>query len=192
MTDTKTFDPETRAIAYADEGRGPVVVLLAGDAVSLDDLAGLAHSVATEDFRVVRVAAPIATDATALEQAARDIVDLLDELGIARAWIGGHATGGSIARLVAVGHRDRVDGVLLLGVERPEGEEALPELAEAIPVLVIQGADDEVLPAANGEQLKADAPGLVSVVTVPDAGHRFPVTHVGATSWAIEDYLDWD
>ncbi|MFT4306818.1 MAG: alpha/beta hydrolase, partial [Microbacterium sp.] len=84
-------------------------------------------------------------------------------------------------------HPGRVDGVVLLGVEA--GGDAL---ADGIPVLVIQGVRDEVTPPANGEALRASAPGLVSVVSVDGGGHLFPATHVGATSWAIEDYLDWD
>jgi pimeloyl-ACP methyl ester carboxylesterase len=65
-------------------------------------------------------------------------------------------------------------------------------LAPAVPVLVIQGSEDTLTPPANGQQLQALAPDRVSVVAVEGGGHLFPVTHVGATSWPIEDYLDWD
>jgi pimeloyl-ACP methyl ester carboxylesterase len=65
-------------------------------------------------------------------------------------------------------------------------------LAPAVPVLVIQGAEDRMTPPINGQQLQASAPDRVSVVDVEGAGHLFPVTHVGATAWPIEDYLDWD
>jgi pimeloyl-ACP methyl ester carboxylesterase len=76
-------------------------------------------------------------------------------------------------------------------------QEASPDvewsaLAPAIPVLVIQGTDDTLTPPANGERLQASAPDRVSVVSVEGGGHLFPVTHVGATAWPIEDYLDWD
>jgi pimeloyl-ACP methyl ester carboxylesterase len=182
------FEPDGRSLALADEGTGPAVVLLASEAVGIDDLDPLAGLLTAEDFRVVRLAARPSTDAAPAELA-QDVVDVLDHLGVSDAWIGGHAGGGSIARAVALHHHDRVNGVLLLGVE--SGDTA-PMLAEGLPVLVIQGADDDVTPPENGDALQAAAPGLVSVVSIEGAGHRFPATHVGETSWAIEDYLDWD
>lgn len=70
--------------------------------------------------------------------------------------------------------------------------ESWPSVAEATPVLVIQGAADRVTPVEAGEALRDTAPGLVSVKVVDGAGHFFPLTHPGETSWFIEDYLDWD
>jgi pimeloyl-ACP methyl ester carboxylesterase len=166
-------------VASAEEGAGPAVVLVPEQGEGIASLAGLAHSIAGEDFRVVRIAA----------ESAGDVVSALDGLGVTDAWIGGHGFGGSVARAVALEHHDRVNGVILLGVEAAD---TLPELAGGIPVLVIQGADDDVTPPANGEALKQSAPGLVSVVTIDGAGHGFPASHAGETAWAIEDYLDWD
>ncbi|MFB2583954.1 alpha/beta hydrolase [Herbiconiux liukaitaii] len=164
-------------VASAEEGNGPAVVLVAERGEGIGPLAALAHSVAQEDFRVVRIAA----------ETVQEVVEVLDELQVADAWIGGHGFGGTIARGVALEHHDRVNGVILLGVES-----AATELAEGIPVLVIQASLDEVNPPARGDALQAAAPGLVSVVAVEGADHRFPTTHAGETSWAIEDYLDWD
>ena len=65
-------------------------------------------------------------------------------------------------------------------------------LAPALPVLVSQGTEDRLTPPANGEALQASAPDRVSVTGVEGGGHLFPVTHIGATAWPIEDYLDWD
>lgn len=65
-------------------------------------------------------------------------------------------------------------------------------VADATPVLVVQGAADRVTPVEAGESLREAAPGLVSVKAVDGAGHFFPLTHPGETSWFIEDYLDWD
>ena len=61
-----------------------------------------------------------------------------------------------------------------------------------MPVLVVQGTEDQMTPPSNGEELQASAPDRVSVARIEGGGHLFPVTHVGATSWPIEDYLDWD
>ncbi len=177
MTENQLFEPNGRAIVFADEGVGPAVVLVADREAGIESLAALAHSVATEDFRVVRIQAGEASA----------VVGLLDELEIADAWVGGHGAGGSVARTVALENHDRINGVLLLGVEADA-----PPLAVGLPVLVIQASDDDITPPANGEALRDAAPAQVSVVTIEGGGHRFPQTRVGETSWAIEDYLDWD
>jgi len=218
MNDTQIFEPEGRAIPYAVEGSGPAVVLIAGQGLNIAYLGTLAHSVAQEDFRVVRIGSRRPSDGTpSMSDLAQDVVDVMDDLGVDHAWVGGHAFGGSVARVVALDHHDRANGVLLLGVESAARTEELdlsevPEsfrdadvmalqraawrspaaLAEGVPVLVIQGTDDTITPPSNGAELQASAPELVSVVPIEGGGHLFAATHVGATSWAIEDYLDWD
>ncbi|TQJ31707.1 alpha/beta fold hydrolase [Microbacterium sp. SLBN-146] len=219
MTDIEIFEPEGRAIPYAVEGEGPAVVLIAGQGLTIGYLGTLAHSVSEEDFRVVRIGSRRPSDgavAVTMHDLARDVVDVMDHLSVDHAWVGGHGFGGAVARIVALDHHDRVNGVLLLGVATDATDavdladvaapfhdagvvalqraawEAPGELAPTVPVLVIQGADDRITPPDNGEALRSSAPGLVSVVTIDGAGHLFPATHMGATSWAIEDYLDWD
>ncbi|WP_396641709.1 alpha/beta fold hydrolase [Microbacterium sp.] len=194
MTETQIFEPDARAVPYAAEGEGPALVLIADRDSDIDALSSLAHSVSQEDFRVVRIGLRHSADKTdavggAARDLAQDVVDVMDHLGIEDAWVGGHAFGGSVARRVSLDHHARVNGVLLLGVEAAD---VAPPLADGLPVLVVQGTEDDVTPPANGEALQASAPGLVSVVPVEGGGHLFPTTHVGATSWAIEDYLDWD
>lgn len=193
MTDTERqiFEPDGRAVPYVDEGAGPALVLVPGKGTDPVHLGTLAHVVIEEDFRIVRVGSRQTDgDAPTLQQAVQDVVDVMDHLGIDDAWVGGHAFGGTVARAVARAHHDRVDGVLLLAVEADVPAEA--ELAPGIPVLVLQGADDEITPPANGEALRASAPELVSVVTIEGAGHLFAATHAGETAAVIEDYLDWD
>lgn len=186
MTDTQIFEPDGRAIPYGAEGEGPALVLIADRGSQIDVLESLSHSVSQEDFRVVRIGA---RDDMSAQDLVRDVIDVMNHLDIADAWVGGHGFGGSVARAVSHEHHDRVNGVLLLGVE---GADVAPPLADGLPVLVIQGTEDTVTPAANGAALQASAPALVSVVPIEGGGHLFPRTHVGATSWAIEDYLDWD
>ncbi|MDQ1128146.1 alpha/beta fold hydrolase [Microbacterium sp. SORGH_AS_0888] len=188
MAEPLVFEPERRAIPYVIEGDGPVVVLLPDRGLEIGYLGPLAHSLASEDFRVVRIgwgnrdASP--------QELAEDVVAVLEQAGVADGWIGGHGFGGTVARVLTHAHHERANGLLLLGVEA--GADGPAVLADGIPVLVVQGAEDTVTPPANGEALRASAPGLVSVVTVDGGEHLFPATHVGATSWAIEDYLDWD
>lgn len=223
MTDIQIFEPEGRAIPFASEGSGPAVVLIPGQGLNIGYLGALAHSVAQEDFRVVRIGSRRPSrdgDAgLSMHDLAQDVVDVMGDLGIAHAWVGGHAFGGSIARTVSLDHHDAVNGVLLLGVDGTataasaftdvpdrfrdaevddlqqsvrDAAGALPSLAPSVPVLVIQGTEDDITPPANGEALQASAPDRVSVVRIDGGGHMFAATHVGATSWAIEDYLDWD
>ncbi len=157
-----------------------------------------------------------------LHDLASDVVDVMDAVGISDAWVGGHGFGGAVARAVSLDHHDHVNGVLLLGVataddaaaaavaDFPEesrdpqagrvqaaaraaaSEDQWRSLADGVPVLVIQGTEDSIAPVSGGEALQNAAPDRVSVVAVDGGGYAFPYTHVGATSWAIEDYLDWD
>jgi len=226
MTDTQIFEPHGRAIPYASDGNGPALVLIAGQGLNVGYLGTLAGSIAEADFHVIRIGSrrpPREVDAVvSMHHLAQDVVDVMDHLEVAHAWVGGHAFGGSVARTVSLDHHERVNGVLLLGVEGPaeatdavdfsviaehsrDGEvESMQRatreasvgvwsvLAPGVPVLVVQGTEDRVTPAGNGEDLQASAPDRVSVVRIEGGGHMFPATHVGATSWAIEDYLDWD
>lgn len=211
MTDIQPqiFEPEGRAIPYVeDAGSEPVLVLVPGRS-NIAALGTLAHVLAEEDFRIVRVGYRTAqTEDVTLQDLAQDVADVMDHVGIGDAWIGGHAFGGAVARTLSVLHTDRVDGVLLLGAEGPEprgdleplqaaaAASATPEqwqaLAPTVPVMLIQGAEDDVLPPANGERLQASAPGLVSLVTLEGGGHLFPATHAGEAAFIIEDYLDVD
>jgi pimeloyl-ACP methyl ester carboxylesterase len=225
MTDNQIFEPDGRAIPYAVVGDGPALVLIAGQGLNVTYLSTLAGAVAAEDFRVLRIGSrrpPREADATvSINDLGQDVVDVMDHLSVADAWVGGHAFSGSVARVVSQLHPERVNGVLLLGVEgatqatNPPDVTEIPEhwrdaevvsmlssvreaaatpatLVPGIPVLVIQGTEDRVAPLANGEGLQASAPDRVSVVRIEGGGHMFPATHVGETSWAIEDYLDWD
>lgn len=181
----QSFEPDGRAIAYVDEGVGPAVVLIPETGQDIGSLGTLASILVEEDFRVVRLAPLDPTaDAHAL---ARIVIDIMDAIGLDHAWIGGHGFGGTVARTVPADHHDRVNGVLLMAPEPAD----IP-LAADIPVLVIHGTDDEITPLSESERLVASAPALASLKQVEGAGHLFPVTHPGETSWFIEDYLDWD
>lgn len=225
MAEIETFEREGRAIPYADDRRnGPSLVLLPGQGLNIGYLGPLAEALAEEDFHVVRIGSrrpQLGTQPT-MHDLAADIVDVMDHLGIAVPWVGGHGFGGTVARTAALEHPGRFGGLLLLGVEGTEDAAAsaaseIPEnarkadlvamqsaarattpdidaleLPPGIPILIIQGADDEVAPPVNGQALAASAPERISVVTIEGARDLFPLTHVGETAWPIEDYLDWD
>jgi len=225
MAEIETFEPEGRAIPYADDRRnGPSLVLLPGQGLNIGYLGPLAEALAEEDFHVVRIGSrrSQAGIEPTMHDLAGDVIDVMDHLGLTFPWVGGHGFGGSVARVASLDHPGRFGGLLLLGVDGPEDAAAsaaseIPENARkpdlvamqssargatpeigalevppGVPILIIQGADDEVAPPANGQALAAIAPERISVVTIEGARDLFPLTHVGETAWPIEDYLDWD
>src|SRR5690606_12301135 len=101
-----------------------------------------------------------------------DALAVIDHLGLEHTWIGGHGYGGTVARTFAAAHADRVNGLLLLGVEDAD----IP-LAPVVPVLIVQASDDEVTPLANAEALRSTAPERASIKHVDGADHLFPATH---------------
>ncbi|MGW8484392.1 alpha/beta fold hydrolase [Microbacterium sp. NPDC055903] len=188
MTESSIFDPAGRAVAYVDEGEGPVtLVLVPGRGLDEDVLGVIAHYLAEEaGFRVVKIATGIEGPAT-LEERVADTLAVLDHLGIKDTWIGGHGFGGTVARVFAAAHADRVNGLLLLGAEDVD----IP-LAPVIPVLIIQGSDDAVTLPETGERLHATAPERASIRTIDGGDHLFPTTHPIETAVIVEEYLDWD
>lgn len=184
--DAVTETSSTASAPFVEEGDGPVaLVLIAEDAVESDGLGVVAHYLAEEaGFHTVRIGARPDADSTPDERVA-DAAAVMDAIGLRRAWVGGHAGGGTLARRFAEQHVDRMNGLLLMGVE----DEPI-ELPPAIPVLVIHGGDDESRP--HGERLQASAPERASIKVVDGAGERFPTTHPIHTAVAVEEYLDWD
>lgn len=108
------FDPESRAIPFVDEGSGPAVVLIPGGSLGVDYLGTLAEILVEEHFRVLRVGSRRAEPGVTMHDLAQDVVDVMDHVGLADAWIGGHAFGNRVARAVGLDHVDRVNGILLL------------------------------------------------------------------------------
>lgn len=188
VTESSIFEPAGRAVAYADEGEGPVtLVLIPERGLDADVLGVISHYLAEEaGFRVVKVDTG-SEGVAALDERVADTLAVLDHLGIEDTWIGGHGFGGTVARAFAAAHTDRVNGLLLLGAEDVD----IP-LAPAIPVLIVQGSDDTVTLPGTGERLQATAPERASVKTLDGADHFFPATHPVQAAVLIEEYLDWD
>lgn len=204
VTQPQIFEPNGRAIAYLDEGEGPALILIPAQGRPMAELDVLVHIIADEGFRVVRIGyrdQPAGADAT-MHDLGDDVIDVMDHLSIAHAWIGGHGFGGAVARTVALDHPDHADGVLLMSVQASASVEdpavaATPEhewasLASGMPVLLVHGTDDLVSPLATAEQLQASASDRATLVRIEGAGHDFPATHPGEAAFAIAEYLDWD
>ena len=189
MTQISIFESDGRAVPFVDEGEGPVTLTLVTDRdLQADGLGVISHYLAEEaGFRVLRIGARAQSDGISQSDRTADALAVLDHLGIADTWIGGHGAGGTIARVFAAEHHERVNGLLLLGVEDAE-----IELAPGIPVLIIQASEDDVTPAVHAERLQATAPERASITRIPHADHYFPATHPIETAVVIEEYLDWD
>ena len=193
MAETQIFEPAGRAIPYIDEGEGPTsLILIPERGLDGDALGVIAHYLAEEaGFRVVRIGSRTDSDGSetvgAMSERADDAAAVIDHLDLGGSWIGGHGTGGTVARAVAAGHSDRVNGLLLLAVE----DEQIP-LPSSMPVLIIQGTHDAITPPANGERLQSTASDRASIAAIDRGDHLFPMTHPVETAVIIEEYLDWD
>ncbi|WP_308493569.1 alpha/beta fold hydrolase [Microbacterium terrisoli] len=177
MSQTRIFEPDGRAIPYVDEGNGPGVVLMPASGLSTAYLSTLASMLVEADHRLVLIGSrrpaaqsPDAADtAVSMHDLAQDVIDVMDEIGLSDAWIGGHAFGGSIARTLALDHTDRVNGVLLLGVETAGA------VADA-EVLALDGEVAEVLDFARDAQV---APlQRAAREATPEAEWTTPAAHV--------------
>ncbi|MFF9019757.1 alpha/beta fold hydrolase [Streptomyces eurythermus] len=121
--------PDGTRIAYQLRGQGPPLVLLAGQANNhhwWDTVRADFHparSTLTLDYRGTgdsdKPDAPYST-----ELFARDVIAVLDELGIDRADVYGTSMGGRVAQQLAARHPHRV-GALVLGCTSPGGRHAV-------------------------------------------------------------------
>ena len=197
-TERQIFEPDGRAVPYLDEGAGPVVVLLPAAGLDFAYLGTLGSILVEEDFRVIRIGTRTAqTDAVTLHDLAQDVVDVLTGLGVDDAWVGGHAFGGAVARTIALDHHDRVNGVLLLGVETGDapadeltgelaavfGESFAPqaELAAVQTAALAATPADEWAPIADGTPVLV-IQGADDRVTPADNGAALQATAPGLVS----------
>ena len=119
-------------LAYTDSGAqeedGPTLVVIPGGPgfASVLPYAYYRPRIARAGFRVVMVeprgvglsrrdvrGVDLPVDAMRVEYAARDILTVLDHLGIAKAWLHGTSYGGYLAQLIGVLAPDRVAGMFL-------------------------------------------------------------------------------
>ncbi len=132
-----------RTIAYREYGTGPrVLVLTHGLLMDSRMYARVAPVIADAGNRVIAVdmlghgeaSQPHDMTAYSMPQFGRDVVALLDHLGVAQAVIGGTSLGANVALEVAVFAPERVRGLVL---EMPVLENALPAAAAAFVPLAL-------------------------------------------------------
>jgi aminoacrylate hydrolase len=107
-------------VYYEILGNGPPVVLISGLAgvasywePNIEDLARQFTVIRYDHRGTGRTSRP--EQAYSIELLADDLIGLMDALGIARAVLVGHSTGGAIGQVVAARHPDRVDRLVLYG-----------------------------------------------------------------------------
>lgn len=123
-------------IAYSVEGSGDETILLVmGLGARSADWGREFPALLSEKYRVVRFdnrgtgASDKPSEAWTLEDMAKDAVAVLDAVGVERAHVLGISMGGMISQLVALGHPERVNRLVLLstnfggpGIVRPSAE----------------------------------------------------------------------
>ena len=140
---TSTFQHEGYRLAYELHGEGSrVIVLLHGLLLDAGINRQLAQSLAGRGYRVVLLdllghgasdKPPHATQHR-MDRYAREVVALLDELGVDRAVVGGVSLGANVSLLVAVQAPERVAALL---IEMPVLEWATPAAASLfVPLLL--------------------------------------------------------
>lgn len=187
MTQNSIFEPDGRAVPYFDEGDGPTLVLIPGRGHDAEALGTVSAILEEEGFRIIRIGYRGQVDGVDARELASDALDVIDHLGLGDTWVGGHGFGGTVAREIALRSHERINGLLLLGVE-----DVPVDLAPDVPVLIFQGENDDVTPPVNAEKLRDTAPDRASITTITGAGHLFPATHPLETAEDIAEYLDWD
>ena len=132
------------ALFYQVEGQGSPVVLIHGvgaDGSSWDEIA----PALTSRFTVIRLdlrghgrSGPV-DEALALEDFARDVLDVLDAAGAARAHVVGFSLGGMIAQALALDHAARVDRLVLLSAVAGRTEQERARVRDRLEILRTQG-----------------------------------------------------
>src|SRR5215207_1959130 len=161
------------ALAHDDRGSGRAIVLIHGHpfnrgmwAPQLDSLAG--------DFRVVAPdlpgygASPQRGARITMRELADAVLELVDELGIARATVVGLSMGGLVAMELALARPDRVDGLVLAATTAAP---VTPEEAQERRGLAADIEENGVLGAAaaalRGRAERPDYSRLLSDLRVP-------------------------
>jgi 3-oxoadipate enol-lactonase len=108
-------------LAYTVDGPAGAPVLLLGNSLGTTvDMWRPQLSALTERYRLVRYdhrghgASPVSPGPYSLDQLGGDALGVLDELGVARAHVGGLSLGGMVAMWLAAHAPDRVDRLVLL------------------------------------------------------------------------------
>lgn len=119
MSELNHLDLHGERVAYVDEGRGEVLLLLHGMAGSSQTWRSVIKPLSRQ-FRVIAPDLPGHGESTkprsdySLGAFAALLRDLLDELGVSRATIVGHSLGGGVAMQLLYQHPDYAQRLILI------------------------------------------------------------------------------
>jgi pimeloyl-ACP methyl ester carboxylesterase len=146
MSDKRIARDDAPALFYQDEGHGLPVLLIHGvgaDASSWDPIA----AALSDSFRVVRLdlrghgrSGNIEGD-SALGDFVRDVIDVLDDAGIAQAHIVGFSLGGIIAQSFVLQYPDRADRLVLLSAVAGRTAEERERVRQRLEILRTLGIE---------------------------------------------------
>lgn len=147
---------ETITISYEDVGGGDALVLVHGHPFDRTMWRGQVERFSRAGYRVIAAdlrgygQSSVVPGATALSVFARDIVELLDHLGIEQCVLGGLSMGGQIVMECQRLYPERLRGLVLADTtataETAESKRARYEMAERLLVEGLWPYADEVLP----------------------------------------------
>jgi 3-oxoadipate enol-lactonase len=180
-------------VYYESTGRGPAVLLVLGQGMSLEagwrTVESLSSSfrVLTFDHRDVGRSghSPLPYF---VAQMARDAIAVLDAANEQRAHVYGISLGGMIAQEIALGYRDRV-GALVLGATTPGGPLAIPQDPEALTFFARAGgmgreeAEWAAVPYSYGERTRRHHGDRIAEDIARRLGHA-----TGSLTWVPETF----
>ena len=117
--EAKTFEHDSLAFSYIDDGSGPPVLFLHGATVTKESWAAQLehfsrdHRVIAPDLRGHGASGPGDKPHT-VEMYTADVLALLDKLDIEHAAVCGHSAGGFVAQQLALDHAHRVSSLVLV------------------------------------------------------------------------------
>jgi pimeloyl-ACP methyl ester carboxylesterase len=184
-------------IAYTDEGKGLPILFLHDFPLSRG-----AWSKQVDEFKTrFRVIAPDLrgfgeSEASAgpvpIHRFVEDLHALMEHLVTGPVILAGHAMGGLVALAFASAFPRFIRGLVLVGMtaglESPEVEKQVANLR--VPILVIAGSEDTLVPPAETEALARLIPGA-QLNLIPRAGHLVAIEQAAAFNEVMRNWLAW-
>jgi len=126
----------TDTLNYEQRGKGPTVVLIHGLFGDADNLNSLARSL-PDDYATLRIdlrnhGDSFHAETMAYAEMAADVIALLDQLKIKKAFFVGHSMGGKVAMQIALDHPDRVLAAIFADIAPVAYDARHTEILEAL------------------------------------------------------------
>lgn len=184
-------------IAYTDEGKGLPLLFLHDFPLSRRAWSKQVDEFKTR-FRVIAPDLPGFGESEApsgplsMNRIAEDLHALMEHLVTGPVILAGHAMGGLVALAFASAFPKFLRGLVLVGMtagmESPELEKQVANIR--VPILVIAGSEDALVPPSESEALARLIPGA-QLNLIPKAGHLVAFEQAAAFNEVIRNWLAW-